>query len=112
MPKQKRTPPRPKALYRVKHWSEYEKALVQRCSITFWLSANFEQAWLSVSNGARQRGGQFDYSDKAMEIMLTIKAVFHLTKRGVEGFMRSLFGMLNISLRVPDHSTLSKRSKP
>jgi hypothetical protein len=29
----------------------------------------------------------------------------------VEGFVRSLFEMLNIHLRVPDHSTLSKRGK-
>jgi hypothetical protein len=43
--------------------------------------------------------------------MLTIKEVFHLTNRGVEGFVGSLFGMMNISLPVPDHTTLSKRGK-
>jgi len=43
--------------------------------------------------------------------MLTIKEVFHLTNRGVEGFVRSLFAMLNLPLPVPDHSTLSKRGK-
>jgi len=44
-------------------------------------------------------------------MMLMIKEVFHLTNRGVEGFVRSLFVMLNIHLPVPDHSTLSKRGK-
>jgi len=107
MPKQKRTPSRPKPLYRVKDWSAYEKALVQRGSITFWLSDDFEQTWLYV--GEKQRGSQFDYSDKAIEIMLTIKEVFHLTNRGVEGFVRSLFAMMDMHLPVPDHSTLSKR---
>jgi hypothetical protein len=43
--------------------------------------------------------------------MLTIKEVFHLTNRGVEGFVSSLFDMLNIHLPVPDHSTLSKRGE-
>ena len=43
--------------------------------------------------------------------MLTIKEVFHLTNRSVEGFVRSVFAMLNIHLPVPDHSTLSKRAK-
>ena len=43
--------------------------------------------------------------------MLTLKEVFHLTNRGVEGFVRSLFQMMNIDLPVPDHSTLSKRGK-
>ena len=109
MPKQKRTQSRRKELYRVKNWSEYEKALVQRGSITIWLSDDIEQTWLY--NGEKQRGSQFDYSDKAIEIMLTIKEVFHLTNRGVEGFVRSLFQMMNTELPVPDHSTLSKRGK-
>lgn len=109
MPKQKRTQPRPKPLYRVKNWSEYEKALVQRGSIAFWLSNDIEQSWLY--NGEKQRGSQFDYSDKAIEIMLTLKEVFHLTNRSVEGFVRSLFVMMKIELPVPDHSTLSRRGK-
>ena len=109
MPKRKKTQPRPPSLYRVKNWSEYEKSLVQRGSITFWLSDDFEQTWLYA--GEKQRGSQFDYSDTAIEIMLTIKEVFHLPNRGVEGLVRSLFVMLEIPLPVPDHSTLSKRGK-
>ena len=109
MPKQKRTQPRPKRLYRVKNWSAYEQALVQRGSITFWLSDDIEQIWLYT--GEKQRGSQFDYSGKAIEIMLTLKEVFHLTNRGVEGFVRSLFQIMKIDLPVPDHSTLSKRGK-
>ena len=107
MPKQKPTPPSPKTLYRVKNWSEYDTALVQRGAITFWLSEDFEQAWLYT--GEKQRGSQFEYSDQAIRVMLTVKEVFHLTNRGVEGFMRSLFQLLKINLPVPDHSTLSKR---
>ena len=109
MPKQKRTQSRRKELYRVKNWSEYEKALVQRGSITLWLSDDIKQTWLYV--GEKQRGSQFDYSDKAVEIMLTLKEVFHLTNRGVEGFVCSLFQMMKIDLPVPDHSTLSRRGK-
>jgi len=109
MPKQKRTQPRPKRLYRVKNWSEYEQALVERGSITFWLSDNIEQSWFY--DGEKQRGSQFDYSDNAIEIILTLKEVFHLTNRSAEGFVRSLFQMMKIDLPVPDHSTLSKRGK-
>lgn len=109
MPKRSKPSSRPKTLYRVKNWSEYEKALVQRGSIIFWLSDDFEQVWLYA--GEKQRGSQFEYSAKAIEIMLTLKEVFHLTNRGVEGFVCSLFEMMNIHLPVPDHSTLSKRSK-
>jgi len=83
--------------------------LVQRGSVTFWLSDDFEKIWLYT--GEKQRGSQFDYSDQAIEIMLTFKEVFHLTHRGVEGFVRSLFEMMGIHLPVPDHSTSSRRGK-
>jgi Transposase DDE domain len=109
MPKQSKPSLRSKRLYRVQNWSDYEKSLVQRGSITFWLSDDFEQTWLYA--GEKQRGSQYDYSDQAIEIMLTVKEVFHLANRGVEGFVRSLFGMMKIDLPVPDHSTLSKRGK-
>ena len=110
MPKQNKKPQsRQKALYRVKNWSEYDKALVERGSITFWLSDDFEKRWMHA--GEKQRGSQFDYSEQAILVMLTVKEVFHLSNRGVEGYVRSLFRMMKINLRVPDHSTLSKRGK-
>jgi len=109
MPKRKRTQSRPKTLYRVKNWSEYEKALVQRGSITFWMSDDFEKTWMYI--GKKQRGSQFDYSDQAILVMLTVKEVFHLTNRGVEGSVRSIFQMMKMDLPVPDYSTLSKRGK-
>ena len=109
MPKLTKKSSRPKRLYRVRNWPEYEKALIQRGSITFWLADDFEKVWLYV--GKRQRGSQFEYSEKAIEIMLTIKEVFHLSNRSVEGFMRSVFAMLHLHLPIPDHTTLSKRGK-
>lgn len=109
MPKHTTTPSRPKTLYRVKNWSEYDKALVQRGSITFWISADFEKTWLYT--GEKQRGSQFDYSEQAILVMLTVKEVFHLSNRGVEGFVHSIFRMMRINLPVPDHTTLSKRGK-
>jgi len=109
MPKRKRTQSRPKTLYRVKNWSEYDKALVQRGSITFWMTEDFKKTWKYA--GEKQRGSQFEYTDQAILVMLTVKEVFHLTNCGVEGFVRSLFQMLKVNLPVPDHSTLSKRGK-
>jgi len=109
MPKHTKKSSRPKRLYRVRNWPEYEKALVQRGSLTFWLTDDFEKVWLYA--GEKQRGSQYDYSEQAIEIMLTIKEVFHLSNRSVEGFVRSVFAMLNIHLPVPDHTTLSKRGK-
>jgi hypothetical protein len=73
------------------------------------MSDDFEKTWLQT--GKKQRGSQFDYNDQAILVMLTVKEVFHLTNRGVEGFVCSLFRMLKTNLSVPDHSTLSKRGK-
>jgi hypothetical protein len=109
MPKQKHTQPRPKTLYRVKNWSAYDQALVERGSITLWISEDFAKTWLYA--GEKQRGSQFDYSDPALQIMLTIKEVFHRTNRGTEGFVRSIFKLMKVDLPVPDHTTLSRRGK-
>lgn len=109
MPKLTKTRSRPKTLYRVKNWSEYDQALVRRGSITFWLSDDFEKTWSYV--GEKQRGSQFAYSEQAILLMHTVKNVFHLPNRATEGFMRSVFAMLGILLSVPDHSTLSRRGK-
>ena len=109
MPKHKSTQSHPKTLYRVKNWSEYDKALVQRGSITIWLSDDFEASWRYA--GEKQRGSQFEYSAQAIIIMLMMKNVFHLPNRATEGFVRSIFAMLGVSLTVPDHTTLSRRGK-
>ncbi len=109
MPKHKKTQSRPRTLYRVRNWSKYDQALVQRGSITFWLSDGFETTWQYA--GEKQRGGQFDYSDQAILIMQTVKNVFHLPNRAAEGFMRSIFEWMGICLSVPDHTTLSRRGK-
>ena len=109
MPKRQKTHPRQKPLYRVKNWSEYDQALVQRGSITFWLSEDFEQIWCYA--GEKQRGAQFEYSERAITIMQTVKNVFHLSNRATEGFVSSLFAMLKLTLCAPDHTTLSRRGK-
>jgi len=109
MPNRKKTRSRRKELYRVRNWSEYDHALVQRGSLTVWIADDFEKTWFY--QGPSQRGSQFDYSTQAITIMLTLKNVFHLPNRATEGFMRSLLEMLKIDLSIPDHTTLSRRGK-
>ena len=82
---------------------------MQRGSITFWLTDDFEKIWHFA--GKKQRGHQFEYSEPAMIILQTVKNVFHLPNRATEGFVRSIFAMLKICLTVPDHTTLSRRAR-
>jgi len=105
----KATRPRRKAIYHIRNWSAYDRALVQRGALTVWVSEEARQAW--QYQGPAQRGAQFEYSDQAIEAMLTVKAVFHLSNRETEGLMRSLFHLMQVTLVVPDHSTLSRRGQ-
>ena len=103
------TRPRRKTIYHIRNWSAYDRALVQRGSLTIWMSEEALVAW--AYQGPRQRGAQFDYSDQAIEAILTLKEVFHLTNREAEGLVRSVFALMPVTLAVPDHSTLSRRGR-
>jgi hypothetical protein len=83
--------------------------LVQRGSLTIWISEEALAAW--AYQGPRQRGAQFEYSDQAIEAVLTLKEVFHLSNREAEGLVWSVFALLQVALAVPDHSTLSRRGR-
>ena len=56
-----------------------------------------------------KRGASNHYSDLAMATMATVKSLFHLGGRQTEGFLESLFSLMQIELKTPDHSTLSRR---
>jgi hypothetical protein len=101
--------PRRKPIYHVRNWAEYDRALVERGSLTLWVSDDALKTWLHA--GPPQRGAQFTFSDRAIECALTVKEVLHLTNRSVEGLLRSLFRLMGVALPVPDHSTLSRRGQ-
>jgi hypothetical protein len=105
----KATRSRRKAIYHIRNWSAYDRALVQRGSLTLWLSDDALAAW--AYQGPRQRGAQLEYSDQAIEAVLTLKEVFQLSNREAEGLVRSVFALMQVALAVPDHSTLSRRGR-
>jgi hypothetical protein len=109
MPNTKKTRPRRKSLYRIQNWPEYDQVLVQRGSLTLWLAEDLKKSWEYC--GEKQRGSQYEYSEEAITIMLTVKSVFHLPNRATEGFVRSIFTREGLRLAVPDHTTLSRRGK-
>src|SRR4051794_1699042 len=98
----------PKSTYRVRNWSQYNDALVNRGSLTLWVDRETLRAWRY--HGPARRGAQFEYSDLAIECLLTLRAVYHLTLRATEGFARSLFEVMGVDLTVPDYSTLCRRA--
>ena len=98
-----------KSRYRIRNWPEYEAGLQRRGALTVWLADSALHSWRAPASG--KPGGQRTYSDLAIEAALKIRMVFHLPLRQTEGFLRSLAGLLEVELPIPDHTTLSRRLK-
>ena len=97
-----------KAKYRIRNWSAYNASLVKRGSITLWINTADLNTW--KPDGPRQRGGQWVYSDAAIQCLWLLRSVFHLTLRATEGFAHSLFQLMGVDLPVPDYSTICRRA--
>ena len=101
--------------YRVRNWAEYEARLRNRGSLTVWLEVDAVSGtipgWDAPVPRRRKRGRQEKYSNLAIETAVRIGMVYDLPSRQTEGFLRSLFSLLNLTADAPDHSTVSKRSK-
>lgn len=98
----------PKAKYRVTNWPDYDAALVRRGDLTVWLTEEAVAAWYAPGNS--KRGGQPVYSDLAIETALALRLVLHLPLRQTEGALRSIISLLGATMKVPDHTTFSRRS--
>jgi hypothetical protein len=100
-----------KHAYKTTNWREYEAGLQQRGSLTVWISEDEVAGWGSPEREQRKPGGQQRYSNQAIEMALTVGMVFHLALRQTEGFLRSLFALLDLDCRAPDHTTISRRAR-
>jgi hypothetical protein len=99
----------PKMKFWLKNWAEYDAGLRRRGSLTLWITPKVLDGW----NAARRTtpGGQSIYSELAIETGMMLRLAFHLALRQTEGLMTSIFGLLDVPLSTPDHSTLSRRAR-
>ena len=98
----------PRQKHKVTNWPAYEAGLRQRGSLTVWFTEEAIEAW--AAEPRTTRGGQPWYSPLAILTALTLRAVFRLAFRQTEGLIGSVVGLLGLALRVPDHTTLSRRA--
>lgn len=98
----------PKMRHFVRNWPEYESGLRNRGSQTFWVTPQAMQLWPAQARSTP--GGQSIYSNQAIQTSLMLRLVFGQARRQTEGLMRSIFQLLEIDLKAPDHTTLSRRS--
>ena len=96
--------------YRTRNWKDYNQSLVNRGSLTFWFEESSLQKWYSTDRTG-ERGRPDVYSDAAIRCALTIKAVFRVTLRALQGFVRSIFQLLGLPLICPHYSVFSRRGK-
>jgi hypothetical protein len=106
--KRSRVHPKYKTKYRVRNWSDYNRALVQRGDLTIWFTDDAVAAWTPKKAG--RRGAQQKYSDLAIETALTLRLVYGLPWRQTEGFLNSVLRLMQLKLTAPDYTTLSRRS--
>jgi len=59
------------------NWKQYNQALVNRGSITFWIDEEAISNWYSTTLSGR-RGRSNTYSDTAIETALMLKGIFGL----------------------------------
>lgn len=99
-----------KQKYKITNWPEYNNSLKKRGSLTLWVDEGLEKVWYAaiVSENAK-RGRPLLYSDACINLMATLRHIFRLALRQLEGFLKSLFIMLKIKLPVPEFSRLSRR---
>lgn len=99
----------PRTRYRITNWPAYEAGLRRRDDLTLWLDEAALESWTAPRRTSP--GGQPLYSELAIELVLTLRLVFHLALRQAEGFARGVLRLLGLQLSVPDHTTLSRRGK-
>ena len=99
----------PQARCQVRNWREYETGPRRRGDLTLWPDEAALAGWQAPRRSTP--GGQAWYSDAAIGLVLTLRLVFHLALRQAEGFAASVLRPLGRELRVPDHTTLSRRGR-
>jgi IS5 family transposase len=97
-----------KRTYRLRNWKQYNSALVQRGSLTLWISDDMLTVWLNPQKSGKP-GRSATYTDTAIFCMATLKEVYHLPLRATKGLTQGIMKLLGVDLPVPDYSTLSRR---
>jgi IS5 family transposase len=95
--------------YRVCNWAHYNKSLINRGSITFWVDEKSLNEWYEAPASSKKRGRPRKYSNIAILTILILKQVYSRTLRASQGLTQSLFKLMQLNLDVPCYTRLSCR---
>jgi len=91
---------------RKRNWKEYNKQLVQRGSLTFFVDPNLLLSKpKSSKNGRPQK-----FSNSLITMLMMVKINFRLAYRALEGFMKCLSSLNKWDCKIPSYSLICKRA--
>lgn len=100
----------PKPRYKTTNWKQYNQALINRGSLTFWIDEEAIQQWRHQAKSGK-RGRPRLFSELAITTALMVKRVFSMPLRALQGFINSVFLLAQVPLACPHYTCISKRAK-
>jgi len=96
--------------YHIKNWREYNRSLISRGNLSIWFSEEVPALWYSKAQPKRHRGRPCIYSDRCIEMALTLRSLFNFPLRATQGFIEGIFQWLHLDLRIPHYTQLCRRA--
>lgn len=110
------------------NWGKYHKALKERGNLLLWINLRVIKKWLEErrtrfappshwracappTKRKAKRGRPRFYSNLAIRSLPTLGQLLHQPLRQTEGFLCSIFQLLNLPIPVPSYTTLCRRRK-
>lgn len=90
-------------------WKHYNRSLVNRGNINFWVSSQVLEGWEAKKE--KKNGHPFVYGDEWIKSICYIRFKFHLSLRETEGFFLSLMTLMAGLFKVPCYTQICRRMK-
>lgn len=98
-----------KKAYNDRDWPAYDQALRNRGNLTIWFCEDAVKQWNEPQEEHRKKGRPKTYSDLSIQTCQVFRSLFKQPLRQTEGLIISIIQLLDLDLKTPDHTTLSRR---
>ena len=98
-----------KKAYNDRDWKMYDQALKNRGNLTIWFCEDAVNKWNAPKEKHRKKGRPTLYSDACIHTCQVFRSLFKQALRQTEGLIISIIQLLDLDLKIPDHTTLSRR---
>lgn len=88
-------------------WRKYNRNLINRGSITFWINEECLRSWVNKSG----KRGRPSFSSAVIQAGWILKTVYKLPLRALQGFLDSVLRLLRTNVAAPHYSLFCKRAE-